>query len=475
MNDKVKIDAFIDSNKNKKIVVVQGLGFVGAAMSIVVANSEKGEYAVIGIDLPQKNHTIEELNSGKFPIECTDPKIYEYFKISREKNTFFATSDIYAYSVADVIIVDINLDVDKKINNNVELDSYDVNLNPFKSAIRTIAEHCKKNVLVLIETTVPPGTCQNIVKPIFEEVFNERHLPHDYKIGHSYERVMPGPGYVDSIQNFYRVYSGVDEKSADAVESFLKKVISTEKYPLTRLSNTNATEMSKVLENSFRAMNIAFIQEWTEFAERAGVNLYEVVDAIRMRPTHKNIMKPGLGVGGYCLTKDPLLASWANQKWFSSDKLYQSEMAVRINDRMPLHTYKVINEHFKNNLSGLKILILGLSYLQNVGDTRYTPVELLYEKLSADGAAISLHDPFISYWTEKKVSVCSNDDLFNTNYDAVIIGTPHDYYIKENKLDEFLSKTNKLVVFDPHGAIKDELREKYNNKHKFRIIGRGDV
>lgn len=475
MNDKINIDSFLCNNKSKKIVVVQGLGFVGAVMSIVIANSVNDEYAVIGIDLPIKHAVIDQLNMGKFPIECTDPKIYEYFENSKRKNTFYATYDSYAYSKAEIVIVDINLDVEKKLNSDGELESYDVNLEPFKSAIRTIAKKCKNDVLVLIESTVPPGTCQKIIKPIFEEVFNERGLSHDYKIGHSYERVMPGPGYIDSIQSFYRVYSGVDGKSADAIESFLKSIISTEKYPLTRLSSTNATEMSKVLENSFRAMNIAFIQEWTEFAESAGVNLYEVVNAIRMRPTHKNIMNPGLGVGGYCLTKDSLLASWSSQRWFNSAKLYQSEEAVRINDRMPLHTYEVIKNFFNNNIAGKKILIMGISYLQNVGDTRYTPVELLCNKLFGAGVDLVIHDPFIPFWEEKALEISSNDEVFYDTYDAAVIGTPHDYYLLGNKLDEFLARTTKLVVFDPHGALTDEFRKKYCAKHNFIIIGRGDV
>ena len=414
----MNVDSFVKKNKNKYIVVVQGLGFVGAAMAVVVANSVKEEYAVIGIDLPSKLKLIDELNMGKFPIECTDKKIYEYFNNSIEKKTFYATTDIYAYSKADIIVVDINLDVIKKLNSKKQSDFYEVNLKPFKLAIKTIAENCKNDVLVLIETTVPPGTCERIVKPIFKEIFDSRGLEHNYKIGHSFERVMPGPGYVDSIQNFYRVYSGVDNKSTKAVEKFLKSIITTDKYPLTKLGSTNASEMCKVLENSFRAMNIAFIQEWTEFAESAGVNLYEVIESIRMRPTHKNIMKPGLGVGGYCLTKDPLLASWASQEWFNSVKLKQSEEAVSINDKMPLHTYEIIKKYFNKDLEGKRILILGISYLQNVGDTRYTPVEILYNKLLDDGVSIVLHDPFVSFWKEKNVEIINNDDIFDGIYDA---------------------------------------------------------
>lgn len=468
------IDAFLAANADKKVVVVQGLGFVGAVMSIVVANSDENEYAVIGVDLPNRKPVIDALNNGKFPIHSTDAKVYEYFENALKRNTFYVTSDNYAYTKADVVIVDINLDVAKEVGTDKKLEGYSVNMDGFKAAMRTIASRCKEDVLILVETTVPPGTSQKIVRPIFEEEFEKRGLVSTFKIGHSYERVMPGPGYVDSIKNFYRVFSGINEESADAVEKFLHTIITTDEYPLTRLGNTNATEMSKVLENSFRAMNIAFIQEWTEFAESAGVNLYEVVNAIRMRPTHQNIMRPGLGVGGYCLTKDPLLASWASQELFGSIILNQSEKAVTINDRMPLHTYKTITKHFGADLSGKKVLVLGVSYLQNVGDTRYTPVELLYDKLEAEGVEIVLHDPFVPHWPEKDMNIDGGDDAFDGAYDAVVIGTPHDIYVKEGKLDAFLSKSDNLVVFDSHGVIGDDLRKKHTN-HEFKIIGRGDV
>ena len=138
-----------------------------------------------------------------------------------------------------------------------------------------------------------------------------------YVLGHSYERVMPGPNYINSIKNFYRVYSALKESDSKIIEDFLKTIISVEKYPLTKLATTEATEMAKVLENSYRAMNISFMVEWSRFAEDAGVNLYEVVNAIKMRPTHNNMMFPGIGVGGYCLTKDPLIASWASQEFLN--------------------------------------------------------------------------------------------------------------------------------------------------------------
>ena len=195
---------------------------------------------------------------------------------------------------------------------------------------------------------------KNIIQPIIYEKLEQRDLSIDsIKIGHSYERVMPGPNYVESIRNFYRVYSGIDEKSENAIEDFLKTIIKVDNYPLTKLSNTNATEMAKVLENSYRAMNIAFMVEWSRFAEKAEVDIYSMIDAIRLRPTHSNMMYPGIGVGGYCLTKDSLLASWSNRVIFNNEiQLNQSEKAIRINDQMPYHAYKYLSS--QTDLEGKK-------------------------------------------------------------------------------------------------------------------------
>ncbi|MDP4745400.1 MAG: hypothetical protein NWS22_11245, partial [Porticoccaceae bacterium] len=314
LDDSKEILDFIDRNSGKKIVVVQGLGFVGAVMSLVCANAITEEYAVIGVDLANENTfwKIKSINDGVFPLIADDPKIAEFFENAKAKANFLATYDPVAYQYADVIIVDINLDVQKESDENGGLKGFDVNLNGFKAAIQSIGRNCRDDVLVLVETTVPPGTCDQVVKPIIEEELVKRELTlKNYRLGHSYERVMPGPQYIDSIREFPRVYAGVTETSADAVEEFLKTIIDISKCEITRLEHTNATEMAKVLENSYRAMNIAFAVEWSRFAEEAGVDLYAMVNAIRARPTHANLMYPGIGVGGYCLTKDPLLASWA--------------------------------------------------------------------------------------------------------------------------------------------------------------------
>jgi UDP-N-acetyl-D-glucosamine dehydrogenase len=449
-------------------------------MALVVANALKEEYAVIGIDLPteQSYWKIRSINEGIFPVIASDPKIPQYFANAVEKKNFYATYDPYAFSKADVVIVDINLDVRKQATVKMELEDYSVDLGPFQKAIENIGQNCKEDVLVLVETTVPPGTSQKLVRPVLENCLGKRGLSTaKLRVGHSYERVMPGPQYIDSIQNFYRVFAGTDEKSADAVESFLRTVIKTDEFPLTRLGNTNATEMAKVLENSFRAMNIAFMVEWSRFAEEAGVDIYEVVNAIRMRPTHKNIMLPGLGVGGYCLTKDPLLASWARMNFFGSEeKLHQSEKGVHINDKMPLYAFEYLQSQYKNKLEGKKVLLLGVSYLNDVGDTRYTPVEGFYDQLELAGCIITLHDPHVKYWEEKDKWVNQDlDALLANDYDIIVITTGHKEYRRNEKLLNMIMTKPSLFFYDTIGVLNNAEIKDLSSKHTVKVIGRGDL
>lgn len=479
-DDRKGIDEFLALHSNKKVIVVQGLGFVGAVMSLVVANALTEEYAVIGIDLLRESTywKICSINEGAFPVIADDPKIGQFYQNARKKGNLYATFDPYAYSKADVIIVDINLDVQKQSNFEKDLQDFSVDMEPFRKAMHSIGRFCKPDVLILVETTVPPGTCQKVVRPLITQCLYERGLSTaQLHIGHSYERVMPGPQYVDSIQNFYRVYSGIDDASADATEFFLRTIIRTDEYPLTRLGNTTATEMAKVLENSFRAMNIAFMVEWSRFAEEADVNIYEVVQAIRMRPTHKNIMLPGIGVGGYCLTKDPLLASWARQNLFESpDALLQSEKGVRINDKMPLYAFEFLKKRFGRPLLGKKALLLGVSYLNDVGDTRYTPVEPFYDYLLKEGVGISLHDPFVTYWEEKKQHVSSDiDALLQMQYDIIAITTGHKMYRNNADLLQKMMQQPNIMLLDTIGVLSNEELALLNTRHVACVVGRGDI
>ena len=478
LDDSVKINEFLQINNGKKVVVVQGLGFVGAVMSLVCANAFTEDYAVIGVDLANENTfwKIKSINNGIFPLIADDPKIAEYFVKAKAKMNFLATFDPVAYQYADVIIVDINLDVQKESFEKGGLKSFEVNLNGFKAAIQSIGRNCRDDVLVLVETTVPPGTCDQVVKPIIEEELAKRELTlKNYRLGHSYERVMPGPQYIDSIREFPRVYAGVTETSADAVEEFLKTIIDISKCELTRLEHTNATEMAKVLENSYRAMNIAFAVEWSRFAEEAGVDLYGMVNAIRARPTHANLMYPGIGVGGYCLTKDPLLASWARKYHFgSTSDLEMSINGVSVNDQMPKFAFDRLVQVF-GDVSDKKVAFLGVSYRGDVGDTRFTPVELLVEMVRETGAKIVLHDPFVSYWEEQKCSVESDlNAVLDSTTDLIVVSAGHSQYKLESTIDKLMALTPALI-YDTIGLFDKEQLLILQSKHKVSVLGRGDI
>lgn len=480
-HDKDGLINFTGVNKNKQVVAVQGLGFVGTVMSLVVANSDKREYAVIGVDraTDESYWKIAEINAGICPIVSSDPLVFEFFERAKQQQNFYATHDSTAFSYADVIIIDINLDVTKVKDESGNIESYDVPLVAFKKAIESIGQVCKEDVLILVETTVPPGTCKKIVYPIIVEFLKSRGLRTDkFKLGHSYERVMPGPNYVNSIKNFYRVYSGINNESADAVEMFLKTVISTDEYPLTRLKTTESTEMAKVLENSFRAMNISFAIEWSRFAENAGVDLYEVVDAIRLRPTHSNLMYPGIGVGGYCLTKDPLMASWASEEFFGLESGLQSSVkAVENNDKMPMFCFDfVINilRHYDKETT--RIGLLGVAYGPGIGDTRFSPVEDFCKRLSAHFDDIKCQDPYVPIWAELNLEIETCLEAFLDNsFDILIVTTGHRDYLDNDAIYELVGRSGKeMIIIDTVGLLDlHKLPVHFSQNKNFYVLGVG--
>ncbi len=236
----------------RKIVAVQGMGFVGCVMAAVVADAvdKRGEplYFVHGQQRASARSfwKVPVINSGVPPVSSSDaevPKIYHRTVV--EKKTLRATWLNYAYDVADIVVVDIQLDATKPAFGDASLGYCD--MSAFRDGMKTLGKYISPECLILVETTVPPGTCQNVVKPVIEEEFKKRGI--DIKkspplIAHSYERVMPGAKYVSSIRDFWRVFSGVNEKSKDIAREFLNNILDTEKYPLTELDNTNADALN---------------------------------------------------------------------------------------------------------------------------------------------------------------------------------------------------------------------------------------
>tara|TARA_B100001750_G_C15500684_1_gene596977 strand:- start:640 stop:2019 length:1380 start_codon:yes stop_codon:yes gene_type:complete len=412
-----------------KKVFVQGLGFVGSAMATAtaIARDLNGDllYDVIGIDLPNNigSERVRSINDGEFPFPTSDKNLISAISEATKNGNLKASIDQNKYSEADIIIVDIPLDIDY-LNEEAQL-----NFKSFESAISTLGQQISLNTLLVIETTVPPGTCEKIIIPILRRELQKREMSlNDILLSHSYERVMPGDNYLASIIDNWRVFSGFNKESADACEEFLSSIINVENFPLTRLSSLTESETSKVMENTYRAVNIAFIDEWTKFGEKIGVDLFNITEAIRVRPSHANIRYPGLGVGGYCLTKDPTFAPAAAAQLFGENLSFPlSKMAVKINDEMPLHTFNRLLPFLDNSLTDKNILVCGVSYRQDIGDTRYSPSEKLVRQLLDQGAKVTCHDPYIEFWEEMNQDLPKQLPPGN-KYDAIIMAVPHKHY-----------------------------------------------
>lgn len=464
---------FLAFNAGKKTVAVQGLGFVGGAMVAALSNTKDKKtdeplYAVLGVDLssPEGLDKINSVNEGRAPITSSDPAMPIAFKKAKQQGNVLATADMSAFLYADIVVIDIPFDV-KKVN-----DSYDVKLDLFLSSVSDLARNINPSALVVVETTVPPGMTEGYLHAIFMKEFKERGVDcTKFALAHSYERVMPGANYLSSITDYYRVYAGFDNSSSQRAQDFLESFINTKDFPLTRLHKPAASEMAKVLENSYRALNIAFIQEWTEFAEATEVDLFSVLDAIRMRPTHQNIMSPGFGVGGYCLTKDALLADWASQEAHSKG-LPLSKEGIRINDIMPLHTLKLLKEKY-GDLKQKFITLLGVSYLNDVADTRYTPSEIFCKELEKEGAVIQLHDPYVTEWPVQSQKI-SNDlnDFKSLRHDILILAVRHKLYC-DLSVSSILSYFPNVSCIVDANNILDENKASELRNHGVKVVGVG--
>jgi nucleotide sugar dehydrogenase len=326
-----------------------------------------------------------------------------------------------------------------------------------------------------VETTVPPGTCERVLRPVLIEELDERGLEDSaVHLAHSYERVMPGKNYLESITHFWRVYAGASPQAAIACEAFLSSIIDIESYPLTRLSSTTASETAKLMENTYRAANIAFIDEWTKYAEAVGIDIFEVIDAIRVRPTHSNIRFPGIGVGGYCLTKDPAFTPAAAYQLLDHQDLDFpfSRLALQVNQAMPLHTMARLTGLLGGSCLEKKILLLGVSYRQDVGDTRYSPVETLAHALLQAGAEVKAFDPFVTEWLEMDWQLPSQLPS-PMSFDAVVFATPHRDFM-ELDLVSWLGDSRPIVL-DTVNAVAKPKRDRCRlSGIRIESIGRGD-
>jgi UDP-N-acetyl-D-glucosamine dehydrogenase len=275
---------------------------VGLPMMLILSSikvKDKYLYDVNAIENNDKKATnIKKLiDKKKSFFNTNDSKFNKLFNKTISSAKCEVRTDLKNYNTADILIVSINFETKKNIKD----------FNILKDLIRNIGSRIKKKTLILFETTIPPGTCEKILIPELEKSLLHRKIKlNEVSFSYSFERVMPRKNYLSSITSNYRCYSGYNNLSKHTCKKFLNSFINIKKYPLYELNTITKCEAAKILENSYRAINIAFIDEWTKYSSLMKINLMNIIQSIKMRPTHSNIMRPGLGVGGYCLTKNPL-------------------------------------------------------------------------------------------------------------------------------------------------------------------------
>ncbi len=498
-------------NEGKEIVVVMGVGFVGAVMAAIVAdtidkqNGQPGKF-VIGCQRPSVRSywKIPLLNRGVSPVKAEDPEVEPMIaRCVLDKKTLIATYNSDCLKLADCVVVDVQCDYTKQDLGNMRTGKAE--MAALEATIKTIGEKVPPDCLTLIETTVAPGTTEFVAWPIMKKAFAARGIETEPLLAHSFERVMPGRHYVSSIRDFWRVCSGCNTQARDRVEKFLREVLNTEDFPLTVMDRPIESETTKIVENSYRATTLAFLDEWSLFAERNGVDLIKVVEAIKVRPTHSNMIFPGPGIGGYCLPKDGGLGFWAYKHilGFNDDIFKITPTAIDVNDTRGLHVATLARDALRNmgrQAAGAAILLCGASYRQDVGDTRYSGSEIVVRKLTEMGAEMRVHDPYLEHWYELESQDTypapghswarffrNQDGLVNLRVQsdlagalagaqAIILAVPHTPYLEldPDKIVEWAGGS--LAVIDCFGILDDQrIRRYFELGCEVKGLGRGHI
>ena len=496
--------------EGKEVVVVMGVGFVGAVMAAIIADAldESGAPTkfVIGCQRPSTRSywKIPLLNRGESPVKAEDPEVDAIIsRCVREKKTLTATYNSDCLALADCVVVDVQCDYTK--HSLGDMKTGEVEMAALEATMKTIGEKVPPDCLVVIETTVAPGTTEFVAYPIMRKAFQARGIESAPLLAHSYERVMPGRQYVASIRDFWRVCSGCNQEATTRVAKFLGEVLNTKDYPLTVMDRPIESETCKIVENSYRATILAFLDEWSLFAERNGVDMTKVIAAIKVRPTHSNMIFPGPGIGGYCLPKDGGLGYWAYKHilGFEDDIFRITTAAIDINDTRSLHVAELTRDALRNMgryIAGSRVLVCGASYREDVGDTRYSGSELVVRKLAEMGAEMSVHDPYVEHWYELETPDTypaighslarffrNQQDLSQLRVhkdlaaalrgvEAIIFAVRHSPYLDLEPDQVMEWAGSKLAVIDCFGILSDEkIRRYFELGCEVKALGRGHI
>lgn len=406
-------------------VVIVGLGYVGLPLAVLA--KEQG-FDVTGIDLDKSK--IAKINKGKSPI--TDEFVEERLKPGGLK----VSDKFLAVKNADVVIICVPTPVK---------NDYMPDLGPLNGACMAVAKNLRKGTLVVVESTINPGVSEEVVIPLMEEASSLK-AGKDFYLSHCPERINPGdPKW--TIQNIPRVVGSLNKKGLALSLDFYQKLIDAEITPMHSLKEAEAC---KVVENAFRDVNIAFVNELAMSFSRLGINVVNVINGASTKPFSFMAHYPGVGVGGHCIPVDPYyLIEYAKQKGFSHDFLL---LARSINNKMPEFTVEKLVE--KLNQAGLalsraKIAVLGVSYKPNVGDDRESPAYKVIKLLKERGAKFDIYDPYFPAKSTKK-----SLPAVLANKDAVLLVTNHREFLEF----DYTKLSSLKVVIDGRNSIPKHLR-----------------
>ena len=424
-------------NKSAKIAVI-GIGYVGLPVACLLA---KAGFRVTGINRGKEK--VDLVNSGISPIEGKEPGLSELVKEVVKSGKLTATTDYSFCRQSDIILIAVETPVDER----TKTPRYEA----LRSALQSLAKNMKKGSLVIVESTIAPGTMKDIVAPILEKesglIVNK-----DFYLGHCPERVMPGK-LLNNLQNYHRVVGGFDKETAESMRDLYKTYVKGD----LDLSDLTTAEVVKTTENYYRDVEIAFANQLALLCEELGVNVYEARKLIN-KVEDRNVHMPGAGVGGHCIPKDGLL----NVSVIRSKKNSDAEVAVKmadlareINDFMPIHMINLLKKGLEKagrELDNSKIAVLGYSYLANSDDTRNTPTKIFLQELNSKPKNVTVHDPFVEEYKGDLEDVLAGAD-------AAVFMVAHDEY-KNLSLEKLKKLMRTKILIDGRNIFsKDEAKK----------------
>lgn len=383
-------------NKDKSVAII-GLGYVGLPLALLA--SEKG-WKVFGIDILQKK--VDLIKNRKSPF--VDEEVEMKLKITAME----ATTDFEKVKEVSVIVICVPTPVFEN-----RLPDY----GPVEGACKGIAPFLQKGQLVVLESTVNPGVCEEIVIPVLEKESGLK-AGTDFYVAHCPERINPGDKEWN-VSNIPRVVGGLDKTSLDRAIEFYHSIISAEIKPMGSLKEAEAV---KIVENSFRNINIAFVNELARSFSRLGIDVVNVINGAATKPFAFLPHYPGCGIGGHCIPVDPYyLIDYARKNYGFEHKLL--ELACKTNEAMPKYTVELVEKGLKEkgrNIKGARVAVLGLAYKAGIGDCRESPSFEIIKALKDKGAQVIAYDPYVP----EKSDVTRVEEALDGS-EAIIIATNH--------------------------------------------------